>query len=35
MGGGSHSGFIAANLLGMFPDKFKVSFLRNPVLNLV
>ena len=35
MAGGSHGGFIAGNLLGMFPDRFKAGIMRNPVVNLV
>lgn len=30
--GGSHGGFLAANLLGMHPALFKAGVLRNPVL---
>ena len=30
--GGSHGGFLAANLLGMHPTLFKAGVLRNPVL---
>ncbi|CUG84666.1 D-alanyl-D-alanine carboxypeptidase, putative [Bodo saltans] len=31
--GGSHGGFLAAHLSGRYPDRFKVSIMRNPVIN--
>lgn len=32
--GGSHGGFIAAWLLGKYPDTYKAGILLNPVINL-
>jgi acylaminoacyl-peptidase len=32
--GGSHGGFLAANLLGLHPSLFRAGVLRNPVLDL-
>jgi acylaminoacyl-peptidase len=32
--GGSHGGFLAAHLIGQYPDTFKVACMRNPVTHL-
>lgn len=32
--GGSHGGFLAAHLLGQFPNRFQCGILRNPVTNI-
>ncbi|KAL8591404.1 hypothetical protein ACOMHN_022210 [Nucella lapillus] len=32
--GGSHGGFLSAQLIGQYPDQFRAASMRNPVINL-
>ncbi|KAL9658716.1 hypothetical protein ABK040_005871 [Willaertia magna] len=32
--GGSHGGFLGAHLVGQYPDNYRCTILRNPVINL-
>lgn len=32
--GGSHGGFLAGNLVGQYPSRFKCALLRNPVMDI-